>query len=102
MTPKPRVVRAVVGLAFATAFVAGCGLDKVTEQFNDAPRGELNTEPADIISFPDGFSNASAKCDGPNRVYVIFHADSPYGSIAVAPNDPRCTRNLPTPTTGVR
>lgn len=40
---------------------------------------------------PDGFSNLASKCDGPNRVYVIFHNDSAYGAVAVVANDPRCT-----------
>lgn len=31
-----------------------------------------------------------AKCDGPNRVYVVYHGDSKYGALAVLPNDPRC------------
>lgn len=39
---------------------------------------------------PDGFSNWASKCDGPNRVYTIYHGDQKYGSIAVVPNDPRC------------
>jgi hypothetical protein len=40
---------------------------------------------------PDGFSNVAHKCDGPDMVYVIFHNDGAYGSVAIAPNDPRCT-----------
>lgn len=68
---------------------AGCS-DKASEQFNDAPRGETNEGRADIITFPDGFSNVAAKCDRGNRVYVIFKADNTYGSVAVVPNDPSC------------
>lgn len=44
-----------------------------------------------MIEMPDGFSNIASKCDGPNRVYVVFHSDSAYGSVAVVANDPRCT-----------
>lgn len=83
----------LVGLVLAAGVVgAGCnaGFDKLTERFKDAPRGETNDGPADIITFPDGFSNVSSKCDGPNRVYVVFKDNKTYGSVAVAANDPRC------------
>lgn len=69
--------------------LTSCG-SKGVEQFKDAPVGQRNTGKADLITFPDGFSNVAAKCDGPNRVYVIFKGDNVYGSIAVAPNDPQC------------
>lgn len=73
-----------------TLLGAGCGVDKLTEQYRDAPRGETNDDPADIITNPDGFSNVAAKCDGTTRVYVIFKGDKPMGSIAVSPNHPAC------------
>ncbi len=87
-----------VGLALL-ALVVGAGVfsacsDKGTEQYRDAPRASSNDEAADVFTMPDGFSNFSAKCDGPNRVYVIFKNDSAYGSIAVAPNDPRCVEAM--------
>lgn len=69
--------------------LSGCS-GKAMEQFKDAKVGDRNTESADTMTFPDGFSNVATKCDGPNRVYVIFHGDSAYGSIAVVPNDERC------------
>jgi hypothetical protein len=72
-------------------FLGGCS-NKAMEPYKDAPRGANNSAPADTITFPDGFSNVSSKCDGPNRVYVVFKGDNTYGSVAVAPNDPRCTR----------
>jgi hypothetical protein len=74
----------VVALTFT-----GCG--KMTEPFKDAERGSTNDGPADTITFPDGFSNAATKCDNGNRVYVLYHGDSAYGSIAVVPNDPTCS-----------
>lgn len=76
---------AAVMLAFV---VSSCA--KMQEPFKDAERGATNDSPADTITFPDGFSNAATKCDHGNRVYVVYHADSPYGSIAVVPNDPTC------------
>jgi hypothetical protein len=64
---------------------------KMTEPFKDAPRsGEVNDSPADTIEMPDGFNNVGTKCDHGNRVYVTYHADAPYGSIAVVAHDPSC------------
>lgn len=87
-TRKMITAWAVAGTLIAS--LAGC--EKIVEPYQDAARGNTNTTPADIITMPDGFSNVAAKCDGPNRVYVIFHGDSPYGTVAVAANDPRCSR----------
>lgn len=68
------------------------GGNKANQQFNDAGRTATeNDGPAQVISMPDGFSNLASKCDGPNRVYVVFHNNNPYGSVAVVANDPRCT-----------
>jgi len=81
----------IVGI-LAVALSTSCGA-KAKEPFNDAPRsGTENTESADIIVMPDGFSNAATKCDHGNRLYVLFHSDSPYGAIAVVPNDPTCKK----------
>jgi hypothetical protein len=71
----------------ATLITASCGLNKSLEPFKDAPRSSVdNGQPADLVRFPDGFSNGATKCDHGNRVYVVFHGDAPYGSIAVVPN----------------
>ncbi|OPC84141.1 hypothetical protein B4N89_27315 [Embleya scabrispora] len=91
-TPQPRTAHRVLAATLITGLalvLAGCG-DKFTEPFKDAPRGATNNGPAEIITNPDGFSNVSAKCDGPNRVYVAYHGDETYAAIAVVPNDPRC------------
>lgn len=82
-----RRVTAVIALCVLA--LTGCGM-KAVEPFRDAPRGNNNDQPADTITFPDGFSNVASKCDGPNRVYVIFKGDLGYGSVHVVPNDPRC------------
>jgi hypothetical protein len=87
---KSTVLGALLGLLATAALLGGCS--KKLEPFRDAPRAATNTSPADVITMPDGFSNVAAKCDGPNRVYVVFHGDSAYGTVAVAPNDPRCSR----------
>lgn len=81
---------ALVGV-LGVVSLSACG-EKYTEPFKDAPRtGVTNNDPADTITMPDGFSNAATKCDHGNRVYVLYHNDSAYGSIAVVPNDPSCT-----------
>lgn len=71
--------------------VAACGGGKYSEQFNDAERSDqTNSSPADVITFPDGFSNVATKCDNGNRVYVLFHEDQPYGGLSVVPNARGC------------
>lgn len=97
MRRKTRV-RATTALAAAGCLVAAlalasCGVGgKVSEPFQDAPRGATNSSPADVIEMPDGFSNAATKCDHGNRLYVIFKADSPYGALAVVPKDSTCPK----------
>ncbi|MET7487080.1 hypothetical protein [Streptomyces sp. NPDC005538] len=95
-TPRSRRNRrlAIGGAIAATVALtlAGCGA-KYTEPFKDAPRsGKDNGAPMDLIRMADGFSNVGSKCDGPNRVYVVYHGDNKYGSLAVVANDPRCTK----------
>jgi hypothetical protein len=86
-----RLAAAAVAVSLVGALASACS-NKAVQQFNDAPRtSEQNSAPAEVIAMPDGFSNLASKCDGPNRVYVVFHEDSAYGSVAVVPNDPRCT-----------
>ena len=79
---------AVALVAVLALSLSGCA--KMTEPFKDAPRGATNNEPADLVTFPDGFSNVADKCDHGNRVYTAYHADSAYAAIAVVPNDPTC------------
>lgn len=67
--------------------VSACG-NKQQQVYNDAPRTGVNdTTAADIISMPDGFSNVASKCYKGYRVFVIFHNDNNYGSIAVVKDD---------------
>jgi hypothetical protein len=92
MPRSQKITMTVVGLILGLALLAtGCSVGKATEPFRDAPRGTTNSAPMDIIEMSDGFSNLGSKCDGENRVYVVYHGDSLYGSVAVVPNDPRCT-----------
>jgi len=74
---------AVVALSFA----AGCGVSKVSEPFNDAPRAREWNGSADVVTMPDGFSNLATKCGpGGMRYSVIFHQDGAYGSVSVVPD----------------
>lgn len=85
MRNRTKIILATAALGL---MLTGCG--KMTEPFKDAPRGATNDNPADTITFPDGFSNAATKCDHGNRLYVLYHGDQPYGSIAVVPNAKDC------------
>jgi hypothetical protein len=72
------------------AVVSGCGLGKITEPYNDARVSHQIGGPAEVGSMPDGFNNFAEKCDDHgNRVFVIFHSDSAYGSV-FAMKDPTC------------
>jgi hypothetical protein len=83
-------MKRLVVAAMAVTLAAGC-TDKATEQFRDAPRATSDNSPADIITFPDGFSNLAAKCDGTTRIYVAFKGDANRAAIAVSANHPACT-----------
>lgn len=82
----------VAGIAIITALSLGaCGVGKATEPFKDAKTsGVINDTAADNITMPDGFSNVTTKCDHGNRIYVAYHGDKAYASIAVIPQDPTC------------
>lgn len=58
----------------------------------DAPAGDVNHAPADVLQFPDGFRNVAHKCDGPNMVYSVSagQSDTLPGGVFVVANDPRC------------
>jgi hypothetical protein len=85
-----KIVVAGAGIALAVGLLAGCG-NKYTQPFQDSDRTKVvNSDPVDIITDADGFSNASTKCDHGNRLYFLYHGDSPYGAVAVVPKDPTC------------
>ena len=80
------------GLAAGALAIGGIitGCAKITEPFNDAPVSHQIGGPAEVGSMPDGFNNFAEKCDDHgNRVFVIFHSDSAYGSV-FAMKDPTC------------
>ena len=61
--------RWVIGLALTLVLVGGAGScdDK---GLGDAPVGETDEGPRDIIVMPDTFANIAVVCDGPARIYV--------------------------------
>lgn len=82
--------RSIVAAVALALTLAGCGA-KVTEPFKDAPTSsQRNSGTAQVVEFPDGFSNLAGKCDGPNYIYSGYHGDGNRMAIAVVPNDPRC------------
>lgn len=87
--PARRVLAAVASAALLTLTLSAC--DKGLERYQDAPVGTRDAAtPADLISFPDGYSNVAQKCDGHgHRVYVAFHGDQNYAALAVV-DDPTC------------
>lgn len=79
---------AAAAITAAALVLTGCqiGGDKANEQFKDAPRTALiNNTAAQVVTMPDGFNNVATKCDHGNRIYVTFHGNSAYGSVAVVP-----------------
>lgn len=83
-------------IALATGLLAALALGACGgAPHGDAPvePGGVDTSPATVIQFPEGFRNVAVKCDGPNRVYSSSRgssSDAVAGSVAVVPNDPRC------------
>jgi hypothetical protein len=84
-------MRKTWGVAVALLLLAGCdATGKAAQPFDDAQVAGHNTGKADVINMPDGFSNVATKCDHGNRIYVVYHGDSTYGSITVVAKDPTC------------
>ena len=78
-------------LAIFVLLIGLAACSEKTQEPKDAPRSDYtNSDPADIIRMPDGFSNAATKCDHGNRVYVVYHGNSAYAAIAVVADDPSC------------
>lgn len=85
------LIAATLGGVVILTSAASCGNNKFTEPFNDAHRsGVDNSQPMDVVENADGFSNVGTKCDHGNRIYVAYHGDHAYASIAAVGNDPSC------------
>lgn len=84
---KTITLAALALLALALTFLAGCGLGKATEPFNDSGVGQHLNGNADVGNMPDGVNNWASKCAEPGiRVFTIYHGDSAYGAIAAVPD----------------
>lgn len=91
MGARTRRTAAALSVAALTVGLAAAGCTgKHAEPYRDAPVGTRNDAPANVITFPDGFGNVAAKCDGTTMVYSLYHRDAKYGSVAAVPGDPRC------------
>jgi hypothetical protein len=76
----------MLGLA-SLVFLAACGAQKISEPFNDSPRGREFSGPADVVTMPDGFGNIATKCGpGGMRYTTLFHSDGAYGGVSVVPD----------------
>lgn len=89
---RPNLSKRTLALSLAVVLTLGglTGCGKFVEPYNDAPVSGQNKNAAEVVNMPDGFSNVATKCDHGNRVYVAYHGDSAYGSVAVSPKDPSC------------
>lgn len=90
VTPaKVTVAVILAGLLVLT----GCGIQKMVEPFQDAPRSsKTDTGAADVVTMPDGFSNLATKCVDGTRYTVAYHGDAAYAALAVTPADPTCKK----------
>lgn len=72
-------------LAMIAAITVACDSNKYTEPFNDSGRGKEFSQPADVITMPDGFGNAATKCIPGTKIRIatLYHSDGAYGSIAM-------------------
>lgn len=84
------ISKRILAVAVVPFVLAGC-LEKHTEPFKDSPTSKVrNSDPADVIEMPDGFSNLATKCDGHgHRIYSAFHGDDNRAALAVVV-DPTC------------
>ena len=91
MTRTRKIRTAVVGIVLAAGIGVGAtACDKASEPFKDSGRTGTDNSPALVITQPDGFNNAAAKCLGPDLIVTTYHGDSSYGAIAVSKDDPNC------------
>jgi hypothetical protein len=92
MQRKTKVSIAALGAIGAFLLFGATSCDSWNEPFNDAPRSKVtNGDAADIVTFPDGFSNWSTKCDHGNRIYSAYHGDTgPWAAGLIVPKDATC------------
>lgn len=78
----------LAALALILAALAACG-DDDERGTGDAPARRGDDSPAEVLNFPDGFSNVAHKCDGHgHRVYVTTQNANGKQMAVVA--DPAC------------
>lgn len=83
---KILAILALIGLFSLSA------CSKAAEQFKDASVSGRDDSAAEVYNMPDGFSNVASKCDKHgHRIFVVFHGDNHYGSVAVI-DDETCPK----------
>lgn len=89
---KTKLIAGFVVTLLGLSILTGCS-EKTKEPFKDAPQEEeRNSDPAQVIEMPDGFSNLATKCDHGNRIYVIYKGDDNRGAVSVVADDPTCSQ----------
>jgi hypothetical protein len=87
------LVFALVAVALAVAVMlgmAGCGGYDDARGRGDAPVGNRDDAPADVINFPDTFGNVATKCDRyGHRLFVVTHVKTDPTVVVIV--DPTCS-----------
>ena len=75
----------------APVLLGACGSND-DKGLGDAPIGNRNDTPADVINMPDGYPNVATKCNPyqpGTRIYVVTHSKTDVVPVIVA--DTTCT-----------
>lgn len=81
----------IAGLALlAVISLAGCSGYRNPRGTGDSPvQQPVNSNPAEVVEFPDGFMNVADKCDGHgHRVFVVTHTNNTVTPFVI--NDKTC------------
>lgn len=85
-----KIVIAAVAAVAALSLSACDGLDKMQEQYKDAPIGPRVNEPVTIVEMPDGYANIATVCvDGMRYSSATTGSSNDTRAISVVP-DPTC------------
>jgi hypothetical protein len=69
--------RAIAACAAAGVLLTGCSGFNESRGRGDAPVGQVDDTPAEVINYPDLFANIASKCDHHgHRVYVTTRDNS--------------------------
>jgi hypothetical protein len=83
----PRKAIVTLGAVALAATMAGCRTDDNSSGLGDSPVGVKDNTPAQILNFPDDFSNVAHKCDGHGHRVFVNTRDN---TSPVVIDDPTC------------